>query len=71
MAQNNRLPYSREDLVQLITEEKEYYNQYLRLCERYQIPPNQVATTVAKAKMELLQKLLDGKLKMHLTTKTI
>jgi hypothetical protein len=49
----------REDLLQLITDEQDSYNHYSRLCERYQVEQDPIVIAVAKAKMDLLKKLLD------------
>lgn len=49
------------DVLELIADEKEAYGDFVRLCERYRIAPNPIATAVSSAKIELLKKLLAGK----------
>lgn len=49
---------SKEDLMDLISEEKNKYSLYLSLCAYYKIEPGQVANTKCSSKTEVLEAIL-------------
>ena len=53
---------TQEQLLHLLAEEKETYNNYVQLCNFYQISPDPMATAAHQAKIQTLNQLLGGKL---------
>jgi hypothetical protein len=49
---------TREDILALITEEKELFAEYSKACTRYKITQDPIAIAVKDGKIELLQMLL-------------
>ena len=56
------LGITKEYLMQLIAEEKEALAAYEQSCTRFKITPNSLATSVAAARIELLQDLMRGEI---------
>lgn len=61
---SDRVDFAREDLVKLLSEEKEALSKYQSLCARFLIDPNQTAISVSKARMDMLEMFLAGKLRI-------
>ncbi len=55
----------REEVLDLISDEKEALAEYERLCARFMIPPDMTAQRVVSAKIALLENLLNGTLKIQ------
>lgn len=53
---------SREQLLDLIAEEKREFAELARLCQKYQVPVNLTAQAVSQAKIQAWQQILDGML---------
>jgi len=51
---------SKQDILELISFEKETYGQYMQLCAHYQIDPDPRAISFYRGKMKILTSLLDG-----------
>lgn len=56
---------TRDDLLDLLAQEKESFALYERLCAAYKTKPDPIAIAVSKAKIELLQQLLAGETEPH------
>ncbi len=52
------MPITREQILTLISEEKERFARYSELCSQYQVPPDPVAVANKDGKLEILQRLL-------------
>jgi len=61
MSKDTTVPFSKEDLLSLLTEEKERLALYTRLCHQYQIEPHPIAQATSQAKIQLLTELVEWK----------
>ncbi len=48
----------RSKILELLTEEKEAYSAYAKLCERYKASPDRTIAAVASSRVSLLEQLL-------------
>lgn len=55
----------REEILDLISEEKEAIAAYERLCARYTIIPDQMALKISAARINMLESLSSGTLKIR------
>jgi hypothetical protein len=53
-----KMTISRDQILSLISEEKERFAKYSELCSQYQVPPDPVAAANKDGKLEILQLLL-------------
>ena len=59
-------PFSKEDILEFLVEEKDAYNTYVKLCARYEIMISPIAERTSQAIQMTLQKILDGKPKQQI-----
>jgi hypothetical protein len=57
------LDFSRQDILQMLSDEKSAYTAYKSLCERFSVCVDNQATIVHQTRVNLLTKILDGQQK--------